>query len=436
MLNELWGFGRSRSWLRRVTDYVTLVVVTPMLVLVAVTFGAAAQSSQLAVFLRERLGLGSVIDFLLRFTSFLGACVAVTALLLIMPNGKVRTTSALIGGLVGGVLWQVALIVHVNLQVGVARYNALYAGFGAFPIFLVWVYVSWVTVLFGAELASSHQNEQMVRQRVWAREIDQALEEALGLMIVARATCAFLGLGEGARPSLASLAAEIGAPAQTIERVAQALAAGGALAVTDGDGEPTFLPGKDIDALRVSDLLTLLRHRTRRPQRGHSLELAISPAVAGILSDLGRAERDAGDNVTARELAARVAGSGAGAGSGSGSGRLARAGSAAGSGRARLARADPAARAPIASSGAVMHFRCRHPAVSCAFWSSPTSSRARPSLSSRPSTGSSSRRSAGAATSRCWRRSPGSRGRRWRAAGRRRGCSRTRPGTSGSTGWT
>ena len=108
VLNELWGFGRSRSWLRRVTDYVTLVVVTPMLVLVAVTFGAAAQSSQLAVFLRERLGLGSVIDFLLRFTSFLGACVAVTALLLIMPNGKVRTTSALIGGLVGGVLWQVA----------------------------------------------------------------------------------------------------------------------------------------------------------------------------------------------------------------------------------------------------------------------------------------------------------------------------------------
>ena len=56
-------------------------------------------------------------------------------------------------------------------------------------------------------------------------------------MIVARATCAFLGLGEGARPSLASLAAEIGAPAQTIERVAQALAAGGALAVTDGDGD-------------------------------------------------------------------------------------------------------------------------------------------------------------------------------------------------------
>ena len=63
------------------------------------------------------------------------------------------------------------MIVHVNLQVGVARYNALYAGFGAFPIFLVWVYVSWVTVLFGAELASSHQNEQMVRQRVWAREM-------------------------------------------------------------------------------------------------------------------------------------------------------------------------------------------------------------------------------------------------------------------------
>ena len=303
VLNELWCFEKGRGIFRRVTDYVTLVVITPILVLVAVTFGAAAQSSSLVLFLRHQLALGPVIDVMLRSTSVLGACLAMTALFLIMPNGRVRPISALIGGTISGVLWQGALILHVDLQVGVARYNALYSGFGALPIFLVWVYISWLAVLLGAEVAAGHQNEQTLRQRLRAREVDQALEEALGIAVMARATRSIVD--QSPRPSVATLAADLGAPPQVITKIVQALSAGGFLVAVKSKREDTFIAAKDIDAVRVRDVLAALRHRTHRVDSTPEIEREVDPAVTGLLQELDTAAGEAAPSgLTLRELAA------------------------------------------------------------------------------------------------------------------------------------
>lgn len=305
VLNELWGFTKSRSFFRRMTDYITLLVITPLLVLVAVTFGTAAQSSSVVIFLREKLELGPVIDFMLRFTSLAGACLAMTALFIIMPYGRVRRLSALLGGVVAGLLWQIALILHVDLQVGVAKYNALYSGFGALPIFLVWVYVSWLMVLLGAELAASHQNEQVLRQRLRARDINQAMKEALALTIMARAARAFVDGAE--RPSAATVAAELGAPPQTTSEIVDALVDAGLLATTAGEEQPTFLPAKDVDAVRVNDVLATLRHHTQcPPMPTRSTAVMIDASVRDVLDGLAEATRAAGHNITLRALAVRI----------------------------------------------------------------------------------------------------------------------------------
>lgn len=305
VFNQLWGFRQGRTFFRRVTDYVTLVVVTPILALVAVTFGAAAQSSDFVMFARENLSLGPLIDVALRLTSIVGICGAMTAMLVIMPNGKVRPLAAVIGGVVGGLLWQLALILHVDLQMGVARYNALYSGFGALPIFLVWVYVSWLVVLLAAELASSYQNEQVTRQRLRARDVDQALEEAVALGLIAAASRAYLG--QARRPSVETLSGSFGAPPQTISSVAHSMVAGGLLATSSSeDGEVTYLPARDIDRTRVSDVLAVLRHRTHPIDAPPAIEIEVPPSIKRVLRQMGESAAMAEANVTVRELVAEM----------------------------------------------------------------------------------------------------------------------------------
>jgi membrane protein len=168
-MNDVWEARRSRPLLRKVTDYTTLMVVGPLLMVLAIAFGAAAQSSAVVAFLHKSLLLGGILDVMLRLTSIILGCVALVALYIIMPNVQTRISSALFGGVVAGLLWQGALLVHVKFQIGVAKYNALYAGFAVVPIFLVWVYLSWTIVLIGAQLAASHQNEKRLKDAVRAR---------------------------------------------------------------------------------------------------------------------------------------------------------------------------------------------------------------------------------------------------------------------------
>ena len=119
--------------MRQITDYVTLLVTTPILLFAAATVSAAAQSSSVIVFLRERLRLGPTIDFALGFTPLAVAGLAFFAMYVILPNVRVRPP-ALLGAALAAVGWQVSLVLHVQLQMGVAKYNALYSVLGALDL--------------------------------------------------------------------------------------------------------------------------------------------------------------------------------------------------------------------------------------------------------------------------------------------------------------
>jgi membrane protein len=75
-----------------------------------------------------------------------------------MPNTKVRLVPALVGGVVAGTAWQAAFWLYTTLQIGMARYNAIYGAFAALPVFMTWLYVSWAVVLFGAEVSRATQD--------------------------------------------------------------------------------------------------------------------------------------------------------------------------------------------------------------------------------------------------------------------------------------
>ena len=257
ILNEIWGATTKRSILRQVTDYVTLLVTTPLLVVAGATVAAAAQSSRVVLFLRDALGLGGVIDFFLQFTSLAVVALAFFAIYVILPNVRVRPLSAALGAAVAAVLWQGALVLYVRFQVGMSSYNALYSVLSAIPIFLVWTYVSWLVVLVGAQVAASHQNERVVRQQFRAGRADPALRETLALVATAHVARDFLSGGSSCSPT--ALAELLQVPLLMIEGILEALARAGLLARTALGREVRYLPARDVDTIRVEDVRDALR---------------------------------------------------------------------------------------------------------------------------------------------------------------------------------
>jgi membrane protein len=301
-LNEIWGARSERSLLRQVTDYTTLIVTTPLLILVATTFATGAQSSGVVSHLRHTWALGAVIDLLLGLTSLVVTVAAIIGLYIILPNLKVRTSSAVLGGVVSGLLWQLALVIHVNAQAGVARYNALYSGFVALPIFLVWTYTSWAIVLMGGVVAASHQNERAARQRLRAEAVDQALKEALALAIAARITAAFLSRRH--RPTAASLAEQLEVSPLVVQDLLEALAASGLVAKVLGGREIGYLPAEDVDQVRASDILAAIRRRPEADPLRTTLAENVGPEILTLVdaTELFSQRHPRPDDLTLREL--------------------------------------------------------------------------------------------------------------------------------------
>jgi membrane protein len=303
-LNQIWGAKSSRPFLRQVTDYVTLLVTTPLLVLVATTATTAAQSSSIVAFVRDALHLDVVIDLALRLAPVTVVFVALFAIYVILPNVRSRAASAAVGAAVAAVLWQGALVLHVQLQRGVANYNALYSVLGALPIFLVWTYVSWLVVLCGAELAASHQNERVLRQSFLARRADQSTKETLAVSCATHIARDFL-LALPPRTTSA-IAALMDVPPPLVDEVLDALARSGVVARTLAGHEVRWLPARDPGVIRANDVREAIRRDPRADELRLGVERRLGPEVASVLAGLDEEVRRSPLNPTLRELALRA----------------------------------------------------------------------------------------------------------------------------------
>ena len=299
-LNEVWGIQRGRTWMRRVSDYVAIVVITPVLLLVGTTGMAAVRAARNSKpsWNGHELDIGWLVGFLLQgvplMTFFLGLTFAYIAL----PNTRVRMRSAMLGGAAAALLWLGSQYLYIELQVGIAKYNALYAGFAAFPILLVWIFLSWAIFLTGAELCYAHQSVPTFTSIARMGTVDQQFRESLALRLCGRIADAFL-TGAPARES-AELATEIGISPRAVNGVLERLVEHGILARTDHD-EDRYLPARDPESVTVLDVLTAMRTETgaESPTARGKLDERVDRILAGM-------EREASEslfNHTLRELA-------------------------------------------------------------------------------------------------------------------------------------
>lgn len=152
--NQVWRVTRSRTVWRKIADYSGVVMLTPFLLLVAVTLTSSLQIQEVVDWLGRSAPLDDVMVLALQCASALINAVALVVLYAVMPNRRPYFPGILLSGLIAGAAWQVVQWLYVELQVGVASYNAIYGAMSQIPVTLVWLYVSWLIVLYGAEIAS------------------------------------------------------------------------------------------------------------------------------------------------------------------------------------------------------------------------------------------------------------------------------------------
>ncbi|MBC7694752.1 MAG: YihY/virulence factor BrkB family protein [Burkholderiales bacterium] len=155
--NEIWAIKRDRTWVRKITDYLSIMLIAPIFLILSGTITLGIKTSIEAVS-SSYVSFDPVSAILLKLLAF-GLIWGIFVFIYIaLPNTKVTFIAAAKGAFVAALLFELLQWAYVASQVGVAQYNAIYGSFAALPLFLIWVQYSWYIMLFGSELSFASQN--------------------------------------------------------------------------------------------------------------------------------------------------------------------------------------------------------------------------------------------------------------------------------------
>ncbi len=178
IFNEVWEVNQGRNWIRKVTDYLTVMLVSPFMLIIA---------GGLTVAIQTQIGGLHLMGFISTVLIKLLAYSLVTALFLflymVMPNTKIRFSSALVAAIVSTILFEFVQWAYLEFQIGASRMNAIYGGFAALPLFFIWLQYSWYVVLFGAEVAYAHQYADHYELESEITNISQRYKKTIALMV-------------------------------------------------------------------------------------------------------------------------------------------------------------------------------------------------------------------------------------------------------------
>ncbi len=252
--NFVWRVDRPRSLARRFSEYLSFMIVGPLVMSLVMGFTAVLGSTAAVEYLTGipyvgtwLLGLSSLLPYALIIASF-------SILYVIVPNTRVRFVPALIGGVFAGILWAGGGSLFTTFVVSVSRAEAIYSGFAIVFVAMAWLYLSWLILLLGAQLAFYVQNPDYLPLGQRAPSASNAVRERLALSAMLLVGRDFEKPGHGWR--IESLAARIRVPRHLLEPVATALMSAGLLSRTN---ENRLIPGRDLLRIELADILAAVR---------------------------------------------------------------------------------------------------------------------------------------------------------------------------------
>ncbi|MFT4940045.1 MAG: membrane protein [Paraglaciecola sp.] len=269
--NTIWLAPQLRSIGDRFSQYLSVILVGPVLVVAAVSVTASTMNSTFIKSLAAIEPFGSLIILLTKLMPFLMIIMAFTFFYAMMPNTKVKFTSALWGGVVGGSAWQASSLIFTAFVVNSTKYDAIYSGFAVGILLLIWLYMNWLILLLGSSIAFYHQHGNNITRNS-EFESSPVLLEKVGLEVMIHiGTCFEERIGPISQTELEQR--KFVPPILTRQIINKLLKAG--LVVVAGDDADQLVPGRSTDQITAADILNALRH-----DHSHlSSKLSFSPSL-------------------------------------------------------------------------------------------------------------------------------------------------------------
>jgi membrane protein len=293
-LNFVWRVERPRSWARRISEYLSLMVIGPILTVAAFGMTASLTNTTFVRWLTTYEPFGTA----MYVAGTVAPYVLVTALFAFMysfiPNTKVRMMPALIGGLTAGILWVLVGAAFAAFVRYASQLTVVYAGFAIFLTALIWIYVAWLIVLIGAQISFYIQNPHYLRTGQVEIRLTSSLAERLALNVMAL-------VGQDYRTgkqrwTTNALAQRFDVPGATLGIVIHALESAGLLIATE---EETWMPGRDTAEITLADIADAARKYQGGEPRVHPRGTRIADEVA---AEIDAAIRERFKGKTLRDL--------------------------------------------------------------------------------------------------------------------------------------
>ncbi len=261
--NDIWQIKKSRVMSRKLSDYISLVVITPVLLFVSssttIFLSEQIQSSSMLFPLFEYIG--PMLSFFVGLIPYILIWLVFTLLYIIMPNTKVQFKSALIAGMIAGTMFQFLQWGYFYFQGMLTSYGAIYGSFAALPLFLFWLQLSWLIVLFGAEVAFANQNVEHFEAESESFSISNHMKRTVTIILLREIVMNFKN---GDSPETAEiLANKFGMSVRLVRDILYELLESNIISetVTKNVKENAYQPAQDIQKLSIGYVFNLLDKR-------------------------------------------------------------------------------------------------------------------------------------------------------------------------------
>lgn len=255
--NDIWQVKKPRSMFRTITDYTSMLLLMP--VVIVITSGISIFFATIFKQIEDTMVIGSLAQFFLQLLPYVLMSGVFIALYLFMPNTKVKLSCALVPGILAGVAMQGLQLFYIHSQIWVSSYNAIYGSFAALPLFMLWIQISWLICLFGAELCYANQNMDDYAFKAKTEDLSHRYKMLLSLVLASRLCRNF---SEGGKPlSALKLKLATGIPIRIVNDLLYQLVQINILTEIPGgdkDGESLYQPAECITRLSVGTLIDRL----------------------------------------------------------------------------------------------------------------------------------------------------------------------------------
>jgi membrane protein len=255
--NFTWRLSGSRNLSQRFSNYLSVVMVGPVLIFSAIGITASLRNHAIVSSIQSLPYMGGVIQLLGYLVPYVLIIAAFSFVYVLVPNTRVKPLSALYGAVVAGLLWRWTGMLFAGFASGSTSYTAIYSGFAILLLFMIWLYLGWLILLIGASIAYYHQHPESLHWDEGSQHMSALLRENLCLQLMVEIASEHYH-ANGLKTSRRNLSQSLKVPQSMIERMLNTLQKCDLIVATRA-ADPSYLPARAIDKIDVLEVLECAR---------------------------------------------------------------------------------------------------------------------------------------------------------------------------------